>query len=145
MQRSGHAALVGVLGILAALSGGCGGSGAPTSGPELFQHSSLLEVGDLYRNVVLDTHKPPTKAADFAKYENGFPGGYRLVKEGEIVVLWGAPLEESATGTVLAYEKTTPESGGFVLMQDTRTIKKMTAPEFQAAPKAPGTPDTKKK
>src|SRR4051794_34388142 len=113
-----RAGLFTLIGTMAALSGGCGsgGSSTPTSGPDLFHHTSLMEAGDLYRNVILDTNKPPTKAADFAKYENGFPGGYREVKSGNIVVLWGAPLSESSSDTVLAYEKTTPESGGFVLM-----------------------------
>ena len=39
---------------------------------------------------------------------------------------------------MLAYHKDVPEKGGEVLMQD-GTAKKMTAEEFQAAPKPAGT------
>ena len=146
MHRIGRAGLVPLCGALLAVAGcGGGGSSVPASGPELFYHTAMHEAGDLYRNVILDTQKPPTRVADFAKYENGFPSGYREVKEGNIVVLWGAPLVESNSTTVLAYEKAAPESGGHVVMQDTRTVKKMTAEEFKAAPKAPGKAEDKPK
>jgi hypothetical protein len=146
MLTNGRVGLVCLCGILAAIAG-CGGgsSSVPDSGPELFYNSALHETGDLYRNVVLDTQKPPTSVADFAKYENGFPSGFREVKAGNIVVLWGAPLVESNTTTILAYEKAAPEAGGQVMMQDTRTVKKLTAEEFKAAPKAPGKAQEKPK
>jgi hypothetical protein len=146
MNRIGRRVLVPVSGALLVLAGcGGGGSSVPASGPDLFNYTALHEAGDLYRNVILDTQKPPTKAADFARYENGFPSGYREVKGGNILVFWGAPIAESGATTVLAYEKATPDSGGHVVMQDTRTVKKLTAEEFKAAPKAPGTVDAKPK
>jgi hypothetical protein len=144
MHWIGRAGLAIVLGAVLGVAGcGGGGSSVPASGPDLFYHTALHEAGDLYRNVILDTQKPPSGLGDFAKYENGFPSGYREVKEGHIVVLWGAPLTESNSTTILAYEKATPESGGYVVMQDTRTVKKMTPEEFKAAPKAPGKAEDK--
>jgi hypothetical protein len=140
MRRIGHACLLTLLLGAMVVFSGCsgGGSSSPSSGPDLFHHSSLQEAGDLYRNVILDTQKPPSKLSDFAKYENGFPTGYRELKEGNIVVIWGSPMVDSNTTTVLGYEKATPDTGGFVLMQDTRTVKKLTSEEFKAAPKARG-------
>ena len=61
-----------------------------------------------------------------------------MLKSGDLVVQWGAPLsaEGASSDTVLAYVKTVPEQGGYVLMQDGKSIKKMTADEFKNAPKA---------
>ena len=70
------------------------------------------------------------------KYEKGLPARLREVEAREIIVFYGVPLQDGASDQVIAYEKQTPESGGRVLMQDGRTIKKMTADEFKAAPKA---------
>jgi hypothetical protein len=69
-----------------------------------------------------------------------YPGAVELLKSGQLVVQWGAPLtpEGEATDAVLAYLKTVPERGGLVLLQDGRTIKTMTAEELKAAPKAAG-------
>jgi hypothetical protein len=47
------------------------------------------------------------------------------------------PIPEGQTSSaILAYIKTVPDRGGNVLMEDGRTIKKLTAEEFRAAPKA---------
>lgn len=118
-------------------SWGCGSStSAPTTGPEVFHHAAMDEVANLYRASSEDAKKPPTKVANVSRYEIGLPSGYQELKNGNIIVYWGAPLSDSAANSILAYEKTTPESGGYVLMQDGSTIKKMTPEEFKAAPKA---------
>ncbi|WP_435015750.1 hypothetical protein TA3x_003301 [Tundrisphaera sp. TA3] len=64
------------------------------------------------------------------------------VRNGNIIVQWGATLpdikEEPGQSTapeILAYGKDVPEKGGYVLHLD-RTVTKMTAEEFKAAPKA---------
>ena len=116
---------------------GCGGGGQKAS-EEVFHNASLEEVGSLLSTRILDSGKPPTKLADLTKYEVGLPTGYKELKEGNIVVLWGAPIAEGATDTIIAYEKAVPDSGGYVLMQDGVTVKKMTADQFKAANKAPG-------
>ena len=70
----------------------------------------------------------------------GYPGAVEMLRSGQLVVQWGAPLtpEGESTDAVLAYVKAVPEQGGQVLLQDGRTIKTMTADEFKAAPKAAG-------
>ena len=71
------------------------------------------------------------------KYEKAFPLGCGKVKSGEIVlILRRAAPGRGRSDKILAYEKQAPESGGHVLMQDGKTIKKMTADEFKAAKKA---------
>jgi hypothetical protein len=132
-----------VLGALVGLSAGCGSGGRAPSVPsdpqEAFQQNNMLELGELLQTLQRDEGKPPSSLADLARREVGWPGGYKQVKDGNIVLLWGAPTREGATDTVLAYEKKAPESGGYVLMQDGKTVKRMTADEFKAAPKVPGT------
>lgn len=65
-----------------------------------------------------------------------------MIKSGEVVVGWGALLPDtkeepgsSPADEVLAYLKAAPERGGPVLMRN-RTIRRMTAEEFKAAPRA---------
>ena len=86
------------------------------------------------------TGQGPKKAADFSKYEAGYPLGYAAVQSGEVVVVWGAKIAgEGETGSapanVVAYEKKVPAEGGLVLLQNGQ-VKQMTAAEFAAAPKA---------
>lgn len=121
---------------------------AGCSSPNQSQQSSqgpgrdavLQEVGGLIQMYSGETGRGPKKAADLAKYENGYPLGYQAVQSGEVVVLWGAKIAgegEAASGPpdVIAYEKKTPTEGGWVLLQNA-TAKQMTADEFKTAPKA---------
>jgi hypothetical protein len=59
------------------------------------------------------------------------------LRSGEIGCVWGTILSTAANASsaVLAYEKKAATEGGWVLMQDGK-VKRMTASEFQAAPKA---------
>ena len=68
-----------------------------------------------------------------------FPAAVASIKSKEVLVYWGVGISDGpeAASTVLAYHKDVPEKGGEVLMQD-GTAKKMTAEEFQAAPKPAG-------
>lgn len=128
-----------LVGALACASVGCGAASAGK--PQPVENLALQEVGDLYRLYEEVNKKPPTKPQDFAKFEQGMPLGYRQVKDGSVVVLWGAKLNDLADGAndsadeVLAYEKKVPQEGGAVLMKN-RTLRAMTADEFKAAPKA---------
>ena len=79
---------------------------------------------------------PSRNQADLARYENACPTAFNKLQKGEIVVLCGANPQEGASDKILAYEKQTPQSGGFSLMQDGTTVKKMTPAEFQAAAKS---------
>jgi hypothetical protein len=123
------------LGALLAMAVGCN-TGPKDGSPEIFSNAAMSEVGSMYESFLLDFKKPPTKPADFTRYEDGFPTGSGQLKANNILVFWGATLADDGSGKVLAYEKATPDSGGFVLMQDGKTVKKMTAAEFQDAPKA---------
>jgi hypothetical protein len=123
------------------LSAGCGtsgGGGSFEAAPDNGERYALVEVGEMLRNRMLDTTTPPRNQADLARYENAGPTAFNKLQKGEIVVLWGANPQQGASDKVLAYEKQTPQSGGFALMQDGTTVKKLTPAEFQAAPKAGG-------
>jgi hypothetical protein len=120
--------------------GNDGGTTSPTS-----ENGPLAQVGALYRDHWELKKKAPTGYKDFAPYAEIMPEGFNALRTGDVVAIWGVRLEDlspEATGDsadeVLAYQKETPESGGYVLMKN-RKIRQMTADEFKAAPKAPGT------
>ena len=118
------------------LSAGCSSSnrgGSFEVAPDNGERFALVEAGELLRNRMLDTGKPARSQADLVRYENAGPTAFNKIQKGEIVVLWGANPQEGAADKVLAYEKQTPKSGGFVLMQDGTTVKKMTPAELEAA------------
>ena len=133
-------ALALVLGLILGISPGCGSKTpevtAPKDKTERVQESSLAQIGDLIRLRTEEAGTPPAKEADLAKYERAYPLGCGKLKRGEIVVIYDASLQDGSSDKVIAFEKQAPESGGHVLMQDGKTIKKMTADEFKAAPKA---------
>ncbi|WP_435015748.1 hypothetical protein TA3x_003299 [Tundrisphaera sp. TA3] len=126
---------------LSLLLSGCGSSTVENS-PAVFENNALSEIGTIYRLYSEVSKKPPQSLKDFAPYREGTPDGINAAARGEIVILWGAKLNdltEEGTGDspdeVLAYMKEVPEKGGLVLMKN-RKIKSMTAEEFKAAPKA---------
>ena len=140
MRRVAWGAPILFLGLAAA---GCSGgpkNQAPTQ--DDMKLTALNDVGELYRVYSASAKKPPTKVEDFAKFEMMSPTGLRALKSGAVVVFYKAELPDLAEGPgqgpsdiVLAYEKPVPESGGKVLMLN-RTVKALTAAEFQAAKKA---------
>jgi hypothetical protein len=120
------------------LSAGCSSSnrgGQFEVAPDNGERFALVETGELLRNRMLDTGKPARSLADLARYENAGPTAFNKIQKGEIVVVWSTNPKEGASANVLAYEKQTPQSGGFVLMEDGTTVKKMSPAEFQAASK----------
>lgn len=130
---------------LATLAAGCGGPANVPPSQDHMEQTSLNDVGELYRVYSVEKKKPPTRLADFAPFEMMNPTGYLALKDGSVVAQLGAAMpdleEGPSKGTspeVLAYQKQVPEQGGYVLMLD-RTVKKMTAEEFKAAPKPAGT------
>ena len=130
------------LGVMAVgLAAGCGG-GYPANSPEVFQNNALSEIGATYRLYTEVNKRPPKSLRDFEPFREGTPNGIGAAARGEVVVLWGAKLNDlTEEGTndspdeVLAYLKDVPEKGGLVLMKN-RKIKSMTPEEFKAAPKA---------
>jgi hypothetical protein len=127
------------LGLAAA---GCGGPANPPASPEEMKQTALSDVGELYRMYIATKQKPPQKLTDFAPLEKMSPTGYQALKSGDVIVRFGVSLSDTGeepgkepSDEVLAYGKDVPNQGGEVLMTN-RTIKKMTAEEFKAAPKA---------
>ena len=129
-----YALLVAGLGLLA----GC--SSRPAGGGSAGQAVVLQEVSDLLHACAGTTNRAPAKLADVpARLQQLYPRAYEAVKSGAVVVLWGAPLKgEGDVGkdeAVVAYDKAVPTEGGYVLLS-AGSVKKMSAAEFTAAPKA---------
>ncbi len=128
-----RALLYSSLGLILA---GCGGQ------PEIKAVSSdergLKELARLYRDFTTKHKHGPKTLKELDVKGQQYPIAVEMIKSGDLIVEWGAPLSTNGetSDTVLAYVKTVPEQGGYVLMEDGRTIKKMTAGEFQTAPKA---------
>jgi hypothetical protein len=120
------------LGVLA----GC--SSRPQGAAVAPEVTLLQDVNDLLR-AAGTSGRLPAKVADLDRYKTMFPRGYEAVKTGNVVVFWGAPFQgEGDVGkneVVVAYEKNVPAEGGHVLLS-AGSVKKMTAAEFNAAPKA---------
>jgi hypothetical protein len=124
-----------ILALLVILAG-CSSRPAQNS-PVAFDN--LRDVNDLLHAAAGVTNRAPAKLADLDRHRSMFIHGYEAVKSGNVVVLWGAPLKgEEDVGkdeAIVAYEKNVPTEGGYVLLS-AGTVKKMTAAEFQSAPKA---------
>jgi hypothetical protein len=120
--------------LLAGCSSGGGGGGPTDEGYTLLQ-----EVNELLRAAAGTIGRPPGKVADLNPHQAMFPRAHAAIKDGAVVVLWGTPFKgEGEVGkdeAVLAYEKNVPTDGGYVLLS-AGTVKKMSASEFQSAPKA---------
>jgi len=130
-----------VVGLAVFIGLGCSKSTGPVT-QEVAIESRLGEGAELYRFYTVQNKKPPKSVAEARTMENAVPSGLTPIVTGEVVVFWGAELNELGeepagpeSDKVLAYEKDVPEKGGRVLMLD-RRIKTMTAEEFAAAPKA---------
>lgn len=121
-----------VVGAGCSKTGGAAGSGDA-------QETTFREVADLIRATTQPNGKGPARVADFDRLESTYYSGYQAVKSGDVVVVWGAGMKgEGATGKggeVIAYEKDAPTNGGYVLLTGGE-VKKMSASEFQSAPKA---------
>jgi hypothetical protein len=98
--------------------------------------SELNEIYNLYTLYVKINQKPPQRVTDLTQKEQQAtsPAGVRVLQSDEYVVVWGADLT-SRDGAVLAYQKSVPNEGGWVLLRD-GSIKQLTADEFKATPKA---------
>jgi hypothetical protein len=122
--------------VAAGLCGCSSGPGGGGSGEA--QSTRFNEIAELLRSA--SSSKPPTKVADLSRFEQRFPDAYQAIKSGAVVVVWGGAMQgegaaASGGGPVIAYEKDTPTAGGYVLLTSGE-VKKMSAAEFNAAPKA---------
>jgi hypothetical protein len=141
-------------GCLALLAAGCGGSNQRFTADQAAEYN-LIQVGELYRHHQALKNRPPAKLADLNGVRVIGANAYEAVRSGKIVLRYGATLPDTGeepgqtpSDEVLAYEKQVPVNGGKVLMLN-RTVRTMTAEEFNAAPKAgkelPAPPEAKKK
>jgi len=97
--------------------------------------NDLKQIGLAYHNCHNATNKAPAKAEDLAPYFENDKRLLGLLKNKDIVFIYGVKLTEMTDGTsntVLAYDKDVPAKGGFVLYGDGST-KKLTADEFKKA------------
>lgn len=104
--------------------------------------NDLRQLGVAYPQYVATAGQGPAKLADWTELKADAPKVYEAIEDGRYVVIWGVRLlavanDAGLSNTILAYEKDAPNQGGGVLMAD-GSVKTMTAPEFQAAPKAKG-------
>ncbi len=122
--------------LLCLLVAGC--AGQPNSQPITSDARGLTELAQVYRTFTLKNKRGPKSLQELRIQGQQYPIAVSMIKAGDLVVVWGAPLsaEGEATEGVLAYVKTVPDQGGYVLMQDGKTIRKLTADEFKMAPKA---------
>jgi hypothetical protein len=120
---------------------GCGGAPAQRDPNVDYGPSTdvmLIDFAAMLKAMAKDNKKPPLKEADLDRYLPGFGGAEEGLNHKKIVYQWGNLIstDANAASTVLAYEKDAEANGGWVLMQD-GNVKKMSAEEFKAAPKAP--------
>ncbi len=122
---------------------GCGEANPPMTDTAI-KDRSIKQVGQIYVNFIRDNHKPPKNVADFKRYAQMAPGAYQAVSSGDVKVIWGVKLDDlteegtnDSAAEVLAYDKEAPTEGGNVLLKN-RTVRRMTADEFKAAPQAAG-------
>jgi hypothetical protein len=123
-------------GVLGLLLSGCGGR------PEIkaIAHDvrGLKELGEAYVDFANKHQRGPKSLKELNIKGQQRPIAVEMIKSGDLIVQWGAPVSQEGTTTdaVLAYTRSVPEEGGNVLLQDGKTVKKMTALQFKAAPKA---------
>jgi hypothetical protein len=125
-----------LLAALAPLVGlGCGGPSKDDAPAGPTGAETAEDVAGMLRDHYEQTQKAPTGVASLTDAPASHPVGHAAVASGEFVVFWKTPVSASAGGTVLAYHRDVPASGGFVVMQD-GSVQQMSAEEFRAAPKA---------
>jgi hypothetical protein len=119
--------------FIVALALGCSG-GPVDPGPgslDSFANLELQETWELYRLLLEEKNKTPTKLADVAQMAAAFPVGYDNIQQGNVVVNWGVAIGPDKTG-VLAYLRDVPKQGGLVLQRNGKIVR-MSAAEFSAA------------
>jgi hypothetical protein len=119
------------------LAPGCGTSERPeesltgTPTPKV----ALEDLGQLLAYLAREKKPMPATIRSIEPIEPLYPQAYLGLVRDEIVYRWNARPDPAGSEKVIAYEKKALEEGGWALMQD-GTVKKMTADELRAAPKA---------
>ncbi|AMV35963.1 hypothetical protein [Planctomyces sp. SH-PL62] len=123
-----------VLALAATILGGCDGAPAPRTEAPSAEVLSIEEVGQILRMYKKSGQGAPKTIKDVIPLANGYPFAVESLRKGDVVLYWGAAFDPDDSKTVLAYHKDVPTQGGEVLLRDGSAIK-MTAEEFQSAPK----------
>jgi hypothetical protein len=131
MRRNFWAVMVAV-GV--GLTAGCGGGSKGTGTADEGYKAALEELGETLKSLAAEGRKPPGRMAELEPIEPMMAVAGPAIRTGDIVYIWGAGYADGGK-QVVAYEKKTPNEGGYVLLQD-GTVKKMTADEFKSAPQA---------
>lgn len=121
------------IGIALACIVGCGGTPPSGSQFDMSGQQKMGELMELLSSAQLTLKRPPANIKELEKCARAGPFAFEAVSKGDFVVVWKATLGQG--NAVVAYQKDVPAQGGWVILQD-RTVKTMTAVEFQAAPKA---------
>lgn len=112
---------------------GCGDNAVQSVTADEASKRMLEDYGNFLKQLKADGTKTPASKNEFLPLEPMAPVSGPGILSGTLIVVWGQTI---GTGKdVIAYEKAVESSGGHVLLQD-GTVKKMTADEFKAAPKA---------
>ena len=100
--------------------------------------NQLKQIGLAYMTFSTEG-RAPSKLEEFMPYLENDQAIGQLLREGHVVVFWGARLNNLPQGssqTILAYEKEPDDQGlRYVLFADT-AVTRLGDKEFQAAPKA---------
>jgi hypothetical protein len=132
MSPSCKATVISLLATVGFISG-CSSKKADDHAPEIL---TLREVEMMLR---MPTPRMTPNGPDLTPLQNDFPLACRAIRSGDVIVEWGVQMpgegEKSDRQEIIAYEKKAPTEGGYVLLMN-GNIKKMSAQEFQAAPKA---------
>jgi hypothetical protein len=95
------------------------------------EERGLKELAQEYRSYHAKNRRAPRSLKELKIQGQRDPMAVTMINSGDLVVRWGTPLSvEGASKAVLAYVKSVPERGGYVLMQDGETIRNMTAEDF---------------
>jgi hypothetical protein len=113
---------------LSVLTCGCGKNDRD---PDAAMVNGLKDIWQAYK-LHSETHKrPPTTSAELIRLGVAFPYLQELLDQNRVVVRWGAVLGADDGKSILAYEKETPEQGGFVLLTS-GAVQKMSVDEYSA-------------
>lgn len=141
MKMRSRSILLLLLLLAPALLLGCGDNNSGPPSLDRGEELRLEQVGSALRDFQLSKSRPPKNLKDFLT-SPGASGGADLVSAGAINVIYNVSLPDtneegggSPSQEVLAYGKDVPSKGGPVLLLN-RTVRRMTAEEFKAAPQA---------
>lgn len=109
------------------------GCGQPKGGEMGESPAELREVNDLLRVAGAARNRAPSGVAELERHKDNFVIGFQGIKSGKVVVVWGTPFagegDAGKNESLLAYQKSVPSEGGYVLLS-AGTIKKVTSAEF---------------